>query len=287
MADYFCNSRYGLNGCTGRMTKNTPMDFTNIKQLIAATAASPHWRKGFYGFEFTNEIVNAQVSAEAWGADAATLRRLIVAAFPSGEAPPLIGPDNGDESPDLKNIVAATPAGSLYALSYHEYPQCIAPPGGTAGSWVVLDIHCLQGMDAAAAKFSAEAAAQPGLRVWSGEGADHGGGGVSGLTDTFRDSFYYAWRLGALPAAGVELAIRQCFTGGDCEILYPSLPLTTTTRRRRSGLFSLFARTRTHIHRNFSSMDVSDKLLLMLDEMIQHAAGFAPNPDFFVRFIQH
>jgi hypothetical protein len=212
------------------------MDFSNIKAMLKATATSPHWKAGLYGFEFTNEIVNAQISAAAWGADVAALRQLIVDAFPAGEAPPLVGPDSGDESPDLTRVVKDTPPGSLYALTYHEYPQCIGPPGGTAGSWVVLEPQCLEGMDRAAAKFAAEASLQPGLRVWSGEGADHGGGGVSGLTDSFRDSFYYAWRLGALPAAGVELAVRQCFTGGEYE-------------------------------------------------MLQHAAGFAPNPDYFVAWL--
>lgn len=55
--------------------------------------------------------------------------------------------------------------------------------------------------------------------VWAGESADHSGGGVANLTDTFRSSFYYAWQLGALPANGVELAARQCLSGGDYELL--------------------------------------------------------------------
>lgn len=227
---------YGLNGCWGRTSKDTTMDFSNIKEMLQATVASPHWKAGLSYFEFSNEIVNAQISAAAWGADAAALRQIIVDAFPAGEAPPLVGPDSGDESPDLARVVKDTAPGVLYALTYHEYPQCIGPPGGTAGSWVVLEPECLEGMDRAAAKFAAEARSQPGLRVWSGEGADHGGGGVSGLTDSFRDSFYYAWRLGALPAVGVELAVRQCFTGGEYE-------------------------------------------------MLQHAAEFAPNPDYFVAWL--
>ncbi len=59
----------------------------------------------------------------------------------------------------------------------------------------------------------------PGLAAWSGEGADHSGGGVAGLTDTFRSSFYYATQLGALPLNGVELMARQCLSGGDYELL--------------------------------------------------------------------
>lgn len=59
----------------------------------------------------------------------------------------------------------------------------------------------------------------PLLAAWSGEGADHSGGGVAGLTDTFRSSFYYATQLGALPLHGVELMARQCLSGGDYELL--------------------------------------------------------------------
>ena len=54
---------------------------------------------------------------------------------------------------------------------------------------------------------------------WAGETADHSGGGIPGLTDTFRSCLYYAWQLGALPAAGVPLAARQCLSGGDYELL--------------------------------------------------------------------
>ena len=62
---------------------------------------------------------------------------------------------------------------------------------------------------------AAAAGAVPSLAAWSGEGADHSGGGVAGLTDTFRSSFYYATQLGALPLAGVELMARQGLSGGD------------------------------------------------------------------------
>lgn len=42
---------------------------------------------------------------------------------------------------------------------------------------------------------------------------------MANLTDTFTSSFYYAWQLGALPLYGVELAARQCLSGGDYELL--------------------------------------------------------------------
>lgn len=40
---------FGLNGCFGRMGKDTPMDLSNIAALAAATAASQHAKAGFYG----------------------------------------------------------------------------------------------------------------------------------------------------------------------------------------------------------------------------------------------
>ena len=37
---------YGLNGCFGRRSKDTSMDFSNIRALVAATAASAYWKTG-------------------------------------------------------------------------------------------------------------------------------------------------------------------------------------------------------------------------------------------------
>ena len=50
----------------GRRSKDTPMDFSNLKLLIAATAASPHAKLGFYGFEFTNECVAGVARGRYW-----------------------------------------------------------------------------------------------------------------------------------------------------------------------------------------------------------------------------
>ncbi len=83
----------------------------------------------------------------------------------------------------------------------------------------MLDPACLALLPAVASATAATAAAVPGLASWSGEGADHSGGGVAGLTDTFRSSFYYATQIGALPLHGVELMARQCLSGGDYELL--------------------------------------------------------------------
>jgi hypothetical protein len=84
-----------------------------------------------------------------------------------------------------------------------------------------MDPSCLAGLEAEAAGAVAAAATGPAPHpaVWAGETADHSGGGVAGLTDTFRSCFYYATQLGVLPTLGVELAARQCLSGGDYELL--------------------------------------------------------------------
>lgn len=59
----------------------------------------------------------------------------------------------------------------------------------------------------------------PGVAAWAGETAEHVGGGVAGLTDTFYSTLYYAWQLGTLPANGVSLSARQALVGGNYELL--------------------------------------------------------------------
>lgn len=95
-------------------------------------------------------------------------------------------------------------------------PECTAPPQTQP---FAFSPQCLAKLPSVAAETAAAAAAVPGLAAWSGEGADHSGGGVAGLTDTFRSSFYYATQIGALPLNGVELMARQCLSGGDYELL--------------------------------------------------------------------
>lgn len=59
----------------------------------------------------------------------------------------------------------------------------------------------------------------PRVAAWAGETAEHVGGGVAGLTDTFYSTLYYAWQLGALPANGVSLVARQALVGGHYTLL--------------------------------------------------------------------
>ena len=205
----------GLNGCFGRPSANASMDYSNAEAVFAATAASPHATDGFYGFELSNEVVPNTITPAAWGKDAAALQALARTAFAAKglPPPPLVGPDQSCCDAQVE-VMAATPQGVLTALTFHQYPQCTDPG---PGSGLALQPACLAAIDSHSA--GAVAAAGGGPAVWMGEGADHSGGGVPGLTDTFRSSYYTAWLYGASAAAGVELTARQCLSGGDYELL--------------------------------------------------------------------
>jgi hypothetical protein len=207
---------FGLNGCWGRPSEDTPMDYTNAEAFISATAALPAARTGFFGFELSNEVVPNTVAPAAWAADAAHLKAFAATAFSAAglPPPPMVGPDQGCCAAQ-EGVVAAGFNGN--ALTYHEYPECEA---ADAAGFALMP-SCLLAIDSHAAAVTAIAAkGRDGpLAAWMGEGADHSGGGVPGLTDTFRSSFYTASLYGASAAAGVELTARQCLSGGDYELL--------------------------------------------------------------------
>ena len=65
----------GLNGCAGRLSASGPMDLSNARALLRATAASPH-RAALYGLELSNEVIGSTVEPAAWGRDMDALRAL-------------------------------------------------------------------------------------------------------------------------------------------------------------------------------------------------------------------
>ena len=207
----------GLNGCIGRAAADKPMDRSNARALFAATAAARGVSGALWGFELSNEVVPQTISADAWVADVAALKVDAEAAFSAQglPPPPFVGPDQSWGG--LEGVAAASPPSLLAAMTYHEYPQCTY--SATAG--LVLSPACLYKIDSDAASAMAAAAHSPPPlpQVWMGEGADHSGGGVAGLTDTFVSSFYTAWLYGSTAANGVTLTARQCLSGGDYELL--------------------------------------------------------------------
>jgi len=201
----------GLNGCTGRMSADGAMDLSNIRALLLATAASP-FRGSLFGFEFSNEVFVNSISPRAWGADFVKIKAFVGQILGEGGYT-FAGPD--DASPEhLSLALNSTPPGTLNALTYHHYPGCSA----NSTDYFALDPACLAVIDSWGTLFSAVGAPH-GVPTWAGETAEHGGGGVPGLTDSFTSSLYYAWQLGTLPLHGVELSARQALVGGDYELL--------------------------------------------------------------------
>lgn len=209
----------GINGCAGRLTNDTAMDFSNARTLLEATAASAHAHV-LVGLELSNEVVGVPgeaftVSAAAYAADAATLRALAANIFGAAGLPvPLLaGPDVASPN-TVSAVLDAAPSNTFAALTYHHYAHC---PAGSF--FFLLEPACLQIVDAWGAMYAAIAAEHSGVAAWAGETAENGGGGIPGLTDSFTSTLYYAYQLGVLPLNGVELSARQALVGGDYELL--------------------------------------------------------------------
>jgi heparanase 1 len=211
----------GLNGCYGRTSANSSMDFSNIVALLSATANSPYV-SALWGFEFTNEVVPKTIDPQTWVKDIVKVKSKAYSIFKAKGLPlPLFaGPDQGLCSP-IAQVAQYLPRGTLESYTYHQYTECVAPLPGPDG--FVFEPSCLSGVDGMASECVGAATNSKGgppyPGVWCGESADHYGSGIANLTDTFRSSFYYAWQLGAQPANGVELTARQCLSGGDYELL--------------------------------------------------------------------
>lgn len=199
---------FGVNACTGRLSNSTPMDFSNIRALLEATAASPH-RAVLVGLELGNEVVGTTISATAWGTDAQTLRALADQVF--GQSVLFMGGPDG-ASPTNARDALGNASGAVQKLTYHHYPGC--EPSG----FYALDLTCLGIVENWGFLFSGVGLAA-GAATWAGETAEHGGGGVRNLTDTWSSSLYYAWQLASLGVTGVELSARQALVGGDYGLL--------------------------------------------------------------------
>jgi hypothetical protein len=198
----------GLNACVGRLAANLPMNFSNARALLAATAASPY-AGVLAGLELGNEVVGSTIDAASWGKDADTLASIVLEFFGRESSVFVAGPDGASPSHARDAIGNAT---TVRKLTYHHYPGC------EPSRFFALDVDCLAVIDAWGSMFAAVGGAAA-VDTWAGETAEHGGGGVAGLTDTFSSSLYYAWQLGALPLAGVELSARQALVGGNYQLL--------------------------------------------------------------------
>lgn len=111
---------FGLNGCWGRPNATEPMDFSNVRALMEATAASPHAAAVAY-WELSNEVVPNTINAAQWVADARVLKNMSASVFGARglPVPPIVGPDQGGEA--IGEVVAALGGRKdIAAIVYHQ-----------------------------------------------------------------------------------------------------------------------------------------------------------------------
>lgn len=208
---------YGLNACYGRANGTAPMDVSNAEALMryTATEVDPAVASALYGFELGNEISD-KVDAAALGADVGRLAAVAQALWGNNHSkypgPVFIAPDADHINATYFSGVAAAAHGNVSVLTYHQYVNCLPAAG------FVLPPACLEKLRDPVAVL-APVAATAGAQLWSGEGAEHSGGGIAGLTDTFASSFFTAFKLGTLSSLGVATTVRQCLCGGDYELV--------------------------------------------------------------------
>jgi len=239
---------YGLNDLFGRPTKQSPepqmctsdgcppRNQSNIEALLRWTAAQPH-AGAVYALELGNELnkcLNGQAGAEAQAADLHALRSVVDAAWAKvpGQAPHVIGPDShsdvefhGEETLDwFATFAKAAPVAA--ALTFHEY---------SLGNGRELDPAELDEVFLNPAKLDKSGQGADNLQralrsagytggapLWAGETAAANGGGRSGITDTFIDSFWYLDQLGSLAARNVSVFLRQSLLASEG---YPMIEL--------------------------------------------------------------
>ena len=208
-----------LNGCWGRTSATSDMDWSMIDGLLDSTAAAAGtWGGALWGVELSNEVYG-NIAPAVYGAAVLRLRTKLDELWPEpAAAPRIMGPDcwENDLSPSYYSamLAASKPSPSapsaLHAITFHDYgDDCCAPTEGN-----VLNVTCLDALFASAA-WVRDLAGKEGVRVWNGEGALHSSSGVSGLTNTALSTLYYLHALGSYADNGFGLFSRQTLLGGD------------------------------------------------------------------------
>lgn len=105
-----------------------------------------------------------------------------------------------------------THAVSCVPVTYHQYVNCV-PSGSDA---TVLPLDCLEAIHSTGDVY-APIAQGGGVQLWVGESAEHSGGGIEGLTNTFTSSFFYAYQMGVIGMVNGSVTARQDLIGGHCE----------------------------------------------------------------------
>lgn len=220
---------FGLNACFGRPNGSALMDYTNIGQLLNVTME--YYKSGMvtvpiFGFELGNEI-SWSIDGDIYAKDFSNIHSLIRESWSSWKAPypQMIGPDAEQRASawewnreilETLNEISHHSVGSIQrALTYHHYPNCNSPNGNVS----IFNLECLSSIGFMARNYTTLLADAYGVEVWMGEGSEHSGGGVLGLTNVFTSSFYYLYQLCELAKHGVKGTIRSDLVGGYYELI--------------------------------------------------------------------
>ena len=207
-----------LNGCWGRTSASSDMDWTLIDGLLNITAAARHsWGSALFGLELANEVYD-NINAPVYGRAMARLRARLDALWapPGPPAPRLMGPDavEADLSASYYTVMLQASNGSMHAVTVHDYADdCCTPTLGN-----VLNVTCLDAFFEQAG-FVRDIARGFNTALWNGEGALHAYSGIYGLTNTMVSTVFYMHALGSYAKNGFGLFSRQALIGGNYELI--------------------------------------------------------------------
>eukprot|EP01065_Artemidia_motanka_P016799 TRINITY_DN203_c0_g1_i2.p1 TRINITY_DN203_c0_g1~~TRINITY_DN203_c0_g1_i2.p1 ORF type:complete len:456 (+),score=152.11 TRINITY_DN203_c0_g1_i2:107-1369(+) len=215
---------FGLNDMYGRPTKTKPEkqlcshsscpphNQSNLKELLKWTAAN---RPGapIYAFELGNElnsVLNGSVGAKAQAEDFIALSKVVESVWPSGRRPKLVGPDPLSGALFEKSVQGQTWWGNFSAAAgsvvsshtFHMYifgnAKYIDPD--RLGEWFLSPTRLDKSYTGGVIATGIVGKTAPGTDVWAGETAAAYDGGLSGVTDTYVDGFWYLDQRGAAAA---------------------------------------------------------------------------------------
>ena len=160
-------------------------------------------KSAVFAFQFGNEVYS-QIAPARYAEDMLLMKALLASAWqelaPGHAVPKLMGPDNGWEdmsAAHLETILAAGGAEAMVAATYHDYQDtCVDEYAANAtAAGLVMNASCMDVAMMGAVSRYGPSTAKHGVALWLTEGALHASSGVTGLTNVFASSLWYAHAL--------------------------------------------------------------------------------------------
>eukprot|EP01060_Flectonema_neradi_P027775 TRINITY_DN373_c0_g2_i1.p1 TRINITY_DN373_c0_g2~~TRINITY_DN373_c0_g2_i1.p1 ORF type:complete len:524 (+),score=108.89 TRINITY_DN373_c0_g2_i1:50-1621(+) len=206
-----------LNACWLRPGRNGTIDWSLTKGFLEYSAKK-HWTH-LAGFEFGNELYQ-HVDPDVYGNDYHILQTIVNetwAKYNNTNVPFILGPDDGPTGMGTQwtETLLDNAKGSIDGISVHIYlDDCATKPPGT-----VLNISCLNYWNQKMVPHLNPTVEKYGIKQWNMESSLVGDSGVLGISNTFRESFWYFDSLGLMAQNHFEMFGRQTLIGGDYEII--------------------------------------------------------------------